>query len=1657
MVYGILTNDNIKQENLLKSKQIKKAKFIQKFSINNLFFILFEIIFLLMPKIITSINYIKIKVNQIGYNQIFSDGYIGPLPSKIIFNELPLLMLNKIININDANKQIYLEWETPINDFSFMFSNLSSINSITMNFALQSNYKLSNMFYNCYNLEEFVYNKDNADSLDNIDMSKMFYNCSSLKSFNFQKLNLNNVNTSYMFYNCLNLNTFNFISYSFNVNDIKGMFYNCISLEQIQLDNIQTSDFIDVSYMFYNCSKLTSFISGNIRVNEMKYMFYNCSSLIELNMNYFIGSNNYINMTNLFYNCCKLEKIEGGFDNLLIYDTSKMFYNCISLTSLKFNPKKVQEINMTKMFYNCEKIENIALTIGENEIDLYNNDTNETIVYPIYSYFYTNDLSYAFYNCVSLFSLEFKYFRTDYAKEINYMMFNCTNLVDILIYESSFSNDLITNMRGVFQNCESLIRLDLTIFHTDNVEIMWDMFKNCKSLKYLNLQSFKTSKVTDMESMFEGCSSLTSLSLEHFETSNVHYMNKMFSGCTSLEELYFKYISSESLGTMHQMFYNCESLKYLNIFSLTEKVQSIYEMFEGTSENFTLCIKENEDIPNIFNEILKKENIKRDCSKDCYGEGYQRISIPEIKLCCPNVEYNGSCYDKCPPRTKVLDNFKKCENFSCSFYNYEQDDCIEEIPEGFYLNDTELHTINKCHENCKTCNKGPTETKANCLSCNENLKYQLLGNCFSSCEHGNYTDDSGILKCRCVTQECGDCSEESLEQNSCISCAEGYYTKEEEKINSTEFVKCYKDPPKYYLNEKLQNYHKCYSTCEQCYGPGNNQFHNCSICDSNHTFEIIKNESGYESKNCYEDCEYYYYFENDTYYCTETEQCPPNYNFIIAGSKQCVKSCNETQGYFKQFRNYCYKQCPLVISEEREDNPYLCRLICTYELPFELIQSQTCVASCSVMERSKKLCITNYFNNRTNLDIQEIIFKDISKDLTNSFNYSIITDNQTVVVEENETIYEIISSKNKNQKSKTSYIDFGKCESVLKNYYELDQNESFIILKMDTFIEGKTGPTSVYQLFYPLYDPEKLIKLDLTPCEGEKISLLYSMELTSPELYDKNNPIYNDICYPYSIKEGVDTTLGDMQKDYTNNNKSLCEENCEYNGYDEKNKLFKCDCQMKENLPKISDIKSDKEKLYFFDEINKIANFDVLRCTNLITNKDGLIKNIGFYSFMPTIVVYFVCVWLFYKKENKIIKGSINNLAVVKKIMYKMKLDRLKYLQELDQLNNQVNNHIVIIKQKISNESVFISYLKNKSDNKLNALKDDIIRKINNNKKKTVRYAKVSTKHLKLNKPIGDKFSNGHNINEDMDDNSNRTMISNLDNDDKKNDIVIIKKNAKNAPPIKSGNLSNKNIEKNNVNIFSKNNNNSNENKKENNGKNKNKDIKINEIMKYNDRELNDLNYRIALKYDKRTFCQFYFSLLRTDHLLMKVSNKRDYNSRAVKVYLCLYNFGLSFAVNALFFDDETVEQIFIDSGKFNILYQIPQIIYSSVISFFFCIIIDILALCEESILELKNEKVSKDTMNHAKKVFIILQIKFLYFFILSFIFLLMFWYYITCFCAVYKNTQYHLVKDTLIGFATSLLSPFITKLIPGIFRIHGIKRKNIILFKFSKVLEMIC
>ena len=180
-----------------------------------------------------------------------------------------------------------------------------------------------------------------------------------------------------------------------------------------------------------------------------------------------------------------------------------------------------------------------------------------------------------------------------------------------------------------------------------------------------------------------------------------------------------------------------------------------------------------------------------------------------------------------------------------------------------------------------------------------------------------------------------------------------------------------------------------------------------------------------------------------------------------------------------------------------------------------------------------------------------------------------------------------------------------------------------------------------------------------------------------------------------------------------------------------------------------------------------------------------------------------------------------------------------------------------------------------------------------------------------------------------------------------------------------------------------------------------------------------------------------------------------DYNSKLLKISLFLISFSFYYIINAIFFTDSAMHKIYIDKGVYNILFQLPQIFYSLLITSIFNIIVNYLSLSEKDILEIKYEK--KDKRDKATKIFQWLNIKFTIYFIFDFLFLIVFWYFLGCFCAVYENTQVHLIKDTLISFGFSLLYPFGLCFIPGIFRIPSLrsKKKNKeCLYKFSKYLH---
>ena len=159
--------------------------------------------------------------------------------------------------------------------------------------------------------------------------------------------------------------------------------------------------------------------------------------------------------------------------------------------------------------------------------------------------------------------------------------------------------------------------------------------------------------------------------------------------------------------------------------------------------------------------------------------------------------------------------------------------------------------------------------------------------------------------------------------------------------------------------------------------------------------------------------------------------------------------------------------------------------------------------------------------------------------------------------------------------------------------------------------------------------------------------------------------------------------------------------------------------------------------------------------------------------------------------------------------------------------------------------------------------------------------------------------------------------------------------------------------------------------------------------MKYDEQEMNDLKFNLALKHDRRTYCQYYVSLLKTKHILIfSFCYFKDYNAPIIKIDLFFLDFVLEFVVNALFFNDKTMHKIYEDEGTFDIIYQLPQIVYSYIISTIIHIFLELLALSEDNISNFKKNKKKQNVNKRAKKLRFKLKIKFIFYFIISSLFL---------------------------------------------------------------------
>ena len=102
---------------------------------------------------------------------------------------------------------------------------------------------------------------------------------------------------------------------------------------------------------------------------------------------------------------------------------------------------------------------------------------------------------------------------------------------------------------------------------------------------------------------------------------------------------------------------------------------------------------------------------------------------------------------------------------------------------------------------------------------------------------------------------------------------------------------------------------------------------------------------------------------------------------------------------------------------------------------------------------------------------------------------------------------------------------------------------------------------------------------------------------------------------------------------------------------------------------------------------------------------------------------------------------------------------------------------------------------------------------------------------------------------------------------------------------------------------------------------------------------------------------------------------------------------------------------------------QIPQIVYSTIISQLIEIFLCFLSLTDKHIYQIKSAlKAVKKTI--IKKIIKCIYIKLTIFYSFTFIVFIVYWYIVSVFCGVYRNTQKHFIKDSIISFSICLIYP---------------------------------
>ena len=145
--------------------------------------------------------------------------------------------------------------------------------------------------------------------------------------------------------------------------------------------------------------------------------------------------------------------------------------------------------------------------------------------------------------------------------------------------------------------------------------------------------------------------------------------------------------------------------------------------------------------------------------------------------------------------------------------------------------------------------------------------------------------------------------------------------------------------------------------------------------------------------------------------------------------------------------------------------------------------------------------------------------------------------------------------------------------------------------------------------------------------------------------YNSKSGYYNDICYTATSDNDTDITRNDRKNKFIDGNKTICQDDCYLDNYDNNIHQVKCSCKAKESSPSFANMTINVDKLYQnFIKIKNIINLNILKCYRNLFNINGVIFNNGCYVLSFITIIHIISIFVFYCKKSGTLQKKIKDI-----------------------------------------------------------------------------------------------------------------------------------------------------------------------------------------------------------------------------------------------------------------------------------------------------------------------------------------------------------------------------------------------------------------------------